>query len=184
VEESEWFTRKIEDVREADFRLANHRLQPLGHLTAARFLSIRHASSYGNAALPKIVPEIVPASSHDPPLNGIPVAFETLIRTQRFFSSTTISASDWRTPLCLDVLASTSLATRAEDARQHADLACEWATDRYRFFEPQPSVCAHRDATLRGWRPKRRSGRRTQVACTEKFTRAHVENADRYRAET
>ena len=31
---SEGFTRKIEDVREADFRLANRRLQPLGHLTA------------------------------------------------------------------------------------------------------------------------------------------------------
>ena len=34
VKEAEGFTRKIEDVREADFRLANRRLQPLGHLTA------------------------------------------------------------------------------------------------------------------------------------------------------
>src|SRR5438552_8358240 len=34
VEEREGFTKKIEDVREADFRLANRRLQPLGHLTA------------------------------------------------------------------------------------------------------------------------------------------------------
>jgi hypothetical protein len=34
VKETEGFTRKIEDVREADFRLANRRLQPLGHLTA------------------------------------------------------------------------------------------------------------------------------------------------------
>jgi hypothetical protein len=34
LEMSEGFTRKIEDVREADFRLANRRLQPLGHLTA------------------------------------------------------------------------------------------------------------------------------------------------------
>jgi hypothetical protein len=34
VKEDERFTREIEDVREADFRLANHRLQPLGHLTA------------------------------------------------------------------------------------------------------------------------------------------------------
>jgi hypothetical protein len=32
--ETERFTRKLEDVREADFRLANRRLQPLGHLTA------------------------------------------------------------------------------------------------------------------------------------------------------
>src|SRR6266516_1597906 len=28
------FARKIEDCREAEFRLANRRLQPLGHLTA------------------------------------------------------------------------------------------------------------------------------------------------------
>ena len=39
------FVRKIDDGREADFRLANRRLQPLGHLTAARNLSIRQASS-------------------------------------------------------------------------------------------------------------------------------------------
>ena len=32
---SEGFTRTIEDGREADFRLANRRLQPLGHLTAS-----------------------------------------------------------------------------------------------------------------------------------------------------
>ena len=31
--ETEGFTRKLEDVPEADFRLANRRLQPLGHLT-------------------------------------------------------------------------------------------------------------------------------------------------------
>ena len=43
--------------------LANHRLQPLGHLTAARFLSIRQGSSYGNAGSRSIVPDIVPASS-------------------------------------------------------------------------------------------------------------------------
>jgi hypothetical protein len=34
AKEKEGFTRKIEDVREARFRLANRRLQPLGHLTA------------------------------------------------------------------------------------------------------------------------------------------------------
>jgi len=34
AEDTEEFTRKIEDVREAGFRLANRRLQPLGHLTA------------------------------------------------------------------------------------------------------------------------------------------------------
>src|SRR2546422_7316285 len=34
AKETEGFTRKIEDGREAGFRLANRRLQPLGHLTA------------------------------------------------------------------------------------------------------------------------------------------------------
>jgi hypothetical protein len=40
VEESEGFARKIEDVREADFRLANRRLRPLGHLTVSKLLAI------------------------------------------------------------------------------------------------------------------------------------------------
>jgi hypothetical protein len=34
VKETEEFAKKNDDVREADFRLANRRLQPLGHLTA------------------------------------------------------------------------------------------------------------------------------------------------------
>ena len=70
MEKSEGFTRKNEDVREADFRLANHRLQPLGHLTAARNLSIRQGSSYGTAALFQIVPEIVPDSAAVSAWNG------------------------------------------------------------------------------------------------------------------
>ena len=43
--------------------LANRRLRPLGHLTATRTLSIREASSCGNPAVPKTVPEIVPNES-------------------------------------------------------------------------------------------------------------------------
>ena len=35
--ETRGFTRKNDDGRNADRRLANHRLQPLGHLTAATF---------------------------------------------------------------------------------------------------------------------------------------------------
>ena len=69
VLETAGFARKIEGCREAGFRLANHRLQPLGHLTAARNLSIRHALGYGNAVEGQIVPRIVPASSQNPPLN-------------------------------------------------------------------------------------------------------------------
>ncbi len=36
TKETEGFTKKIEGFREADFRLANRRLRPLGHLTAVR----------------------------------------------------------------------------------------------------------------------------------------------------
>jgi hypothetical protein len=50
--ETEGFTRKIEDVREAGFRLANHRLQPLGHLTGARKLSINEIATYARADRP------------------------------------------------------------------------------------------------------------------------------------
>ena len=43
-------------VVEAAFRLANRRLQPLGHLTVMRMLSIRRPLSYENTTVPKIVP--------------------------------------------------------------------------------------------------------------------------------
>jgi hypothetical protein len=46
AKETEGFTRKIEGYREADFRLANHRLQPLGHLTAAKKLSRNEIATY------------------------------------------------------------------------------------------------------------------------------------------
>jgi hypothetical protein len=51
VKEKEAFTKTFDDGREADFRLANRRLQPLGHLTATRFLGIRQPLSYGGALL-------------------------------------------------------------------------------------------------------------------------------------
>ena len=107
VEESEGFTRKIDNGREAEIRLANHRLQPLGHLTAARNLSIRRASSYGNTALARIVPKIVPAGSQNPARNDAARASRALIRTQRFFSPTSMPASYWCAPLCSHEPAST-----------------------------------------------------------------------------
>ena len=59
-------TREVRrDSREADrpkTGLANHRLQPLGHLTAARKLSINEIVTYATADCPSIVPKIVPAS--------------------------------------------------------------------------------------------------------------------------
>jgi hypothetical protein len=62
VVETVGFAGKLEDCREAGFRLANHRLQPLGHLTAARNLSIRHDSSCEHPKIVAIVPETVPGS--------------------------------------------------------------------------------------------------------------------------
>src|SRR5258708_3514382 len=61
VKGTEGFTRRIDDVREADFRLANRPLQPLGHLTAEEFLSINDIAGYAKAIVRVIVPEIVPA---------------------------------------------------------------------------------------------------------------------------
>jgi hypothetical protein len=109
VENSEGFTRKIEDVREADFRLANHRLQPLGHLTVARKLSIRQTSSYVSAPPLQIVPEIVPASSRTRRESATLHASGALIRTQRFFLTTTMPATDWSAPPYSHELTSTYL---------------------------------------------------------------------------
>jgi hypothetical protein len=64
------FARKIEDWREAGFRLANRPLQPLGHLTASRNLSIDDIMIYGNAIVPTIVPKIVLGSPQNQARNG------------------------------------------------------------------------------------------------------------------
>jgi hypothetical protein len=48
---------KNDDGRNADRRLANHRLQPVGHLTPARMLSIYDISVYEAGAAPTIVPD-------------------------------------------------------------------------------------------------------------------------------
>ena len=49
--------------------LANRRLQPLGHLTASRNLSINDIATYANASVPMIVPEIVPTNIQKRPQN-------------------------------------------------------------------------------------------------------------------
>jgi hypothetical protein len=125
VIETRGFARKNEDGRNADRRLANHRLQPLGHLTAARNLSIRQPLSYGGTAVPRIVPEIVPASlseaarvaqarprSADPKAGGSfrQQPFRQLLGARRF---TRMS----RRPNFL-------VSRRFEDA-ERSDLACE-----------------------------------------------------------
>jgi hypothetical protein len=49
VIETRGFARKNKNGREADRRLANQRLQPLGHLTAARKLNINEIATYAPA---------------------------------------------------------------------------------------------------------------------------------------
>ena len=62
-----------------------------------------------------------------------------LIRMQRFFSQTTMPATDWRTPLYSHEPASTSLATRASKTRDALGSARDRAFGRHRFFEPLPT---------------------------------------------
>jgi hypothetical protein len=58
VIETRGFARKNEDGRTADRRLANRRLQPLGHLTAEEFLSIKDIAGYAKPIVPTTVPEV------------------------------------------------------------------------------------------------------------------------------
>jgi hypothetical protein len=58
--------RESRDANRALVGLANHRLQPLGHLTAARRLSIRQHSSCEHQKIVVIVPETMPASLEEP----------------------------------------------------------------------------------------------------------------------
>jgi hypothetical protein len=76
------------------FGLANRRLQPLGHLTAARKLSINDIAIYGLSNVPSIVPETVPASSQNRREAARFNACRAPIRTQRFFSPTAMPATD------------------------------------------------------------------------------------------
>ena len=116
--------------------LANRRLQPLGHLTAARKLSIqRDLRLTRTPIVPSIVPEIVPASA-EIGANGDARASGALIRRQRFFSPTTMPATDWRTLLYSHEPASTfwSVVRRGREVR--ADLARERAGGGRRSSEP------------------------------------------------
>ena len=146
VEENEGFTRKIEDVREADFRLANRRLQPLGHLTAARNLSIRQASSYGNAAPSQVVPEIVPTSCQNRAWNGDGPRVRSANPNATVLFADTRRATDWRTPLYSPEPASTSLAPRGLIGRGPRRTGVRTGLGRHRFSEPAPSPTHSIDA--------------------------------------
>ena len=107
VNQEEGFTRKTDGGREADFRLANRRLQPLGHLTAARKLSINEIAIYGLANVASIVPEIVPATSQKRRGAATLNTCGAPIQRQRFFSPTTILVTAWVAPGCSHEPAST-----------------------------------------------------------------------------
>lgn len=130
--------RKIEDGREAAFRLANHRLQPLGHLTAARNLSIRHALSYGEPFGPHDCPWNCPCQPSDRRENGVSHAPATLIGTQRFFSTEPSPEppdmeSVPRLSRCpLSVNLAVALAIRP------LDFDVFWSMSTHRFCEPPP----------------------------------------------
>jgi hypothetical protein len=97
--------------------LANRRLRPLGHLTAARRLSIRQTSSYGNTAVPQIVPEIVPSALRNGSGSGAEHVSRSANRMHRFFSPTPMPATDWRAPLYSHEAASVFLVGRASRTR-------------------------------------------------------------------
>jgi hypothetical protein len=94
--------------------LANRRLQPLGHLTAARNLSIRQASTYAEPSCPHFVPEIVPASSQKDAFNGGDCA-GALRGMQRFFSIVINAANLWTEGLLLHELRSTFVDSKKSD---------------------------------------------------------------------
>jgi hypothetical protein len=115
--------------------LANRRLQPLGHLTAARNLSIRQASSYGNTGRP-IVPEIVPASSQNPRLNGGARAIQAADPHAAVRFDDNYSATDWPASISSHEAASTFLIGRGARTETCAALPHRHVGDRRRSSEP------------------------------------------------
>ena len=137
--------------------MANRRLQTLGHLTAARKLSIRQALSYGNTARQEVVPEIVHARSQNRHGASTLNTCGAQIRKHRVFSPTTMPAIDWRTLLYLHEPASTSLASRAMQTRSaNAEPSRERASCRHRRNEPRliSQELVHR-STLAVWYHRR-----------------------------
>src|SRR4051794_8533858 len=56
--EVEGFTSEIQICREASFRLANRRLQPLGHLTVSKLLTILRYACLGRSRTPYCAPPV------------------------------------------------------------------------------------------------------------------------------
>jgi hypothetical protein len=110
--------------------LANRRLQPLGHLTATGFLSIYNIAGYAIAAIPKTVPEIVPASNGD----------EDLENRQRFFSEPSISATHSAAGVCSPEVAMRSPLTAATGAAPKRPVTAGGRRRVQRSPEPLPPV--------------------------------------------
>jgi hypothetical protein len=85
--------RRFRPVLRALVTLANRRLQPLGHFTATRSLSIYDITTYANAIVPVIVPEIVPACSRNRARTTGDGTVRPVTRTQRFFRRQAIPQS-------------------------------------------------------------------------------------------
>jgi hypothetical protein len=100
--------------------LANHRLQPLGHLIAARKLSINEIATYTPGDCPNDCPRNCPYQHSEPARNGAACALGALIGTQRFFSPTTMPATDCSAPLYRDGPVTNSLISRASGMRSAA----------------------------------------------------------------
>jgi hypothetical protein len=85
--------------------LANRRLQPLGHLTATRMLSINDIAGYAKPLARGTVPETVPARDRAAAsirANGDLTASR---KRHRFFSEPSIPAPRWRSRICSPELA-------------------------------------------------------------------------------
>jgi hypothetical protein len=113
--------------------LANHRLQPLGHLTAARILSISACATYADAAFHKTVPEIVPITDRN----------EVHKRSSATSSPSHCEASGFQTAICGRQLVGTAIVQRRGDSQVQRKLSRDAA-----IIVPESSE----QGALRVWR--------------------------------
>ena len=102
------FARKDDSGRSAERRLANRRLQPLGHLTAERKLSINDIAGYAQPIVPATVPEIVPATDQNRLRMPPELTRRASRNAQRFFSEPDIPPNSGAAGLCSPELAARS----------------------------------------------------------------------------
>jgi hypothetical protein len=125
------------------FGLANRRLQPLGHLTARRMLSIYDISIYANDVVPMIVPEIVPAQRQESVPSMAASSRERQKGRQRFFSQPCIPANSAAASVCSPELptrfAGADLDPRGDEGRsvrRSTVTVCNGLLNRRLFLSP------------------------------------------------